>query len=478
MISPKLLVLLQNFSKNDRNSFDKYLQSPFYNENLDLKKLFKLIDLQLSKSNVDIKENRELDKKIVWKKIRESSPYQDVQMRRICSDLIKKTYHFIAYKQFKKKPLNELTYLFPVVNTPQLSKHFSGIIRQIDVLQQKSNLRNADYHYDNYEIEYNKFTNLENTNKKITTFENLENADFHLDCFYICKKLKNYCDVLAYKNMFALKPQIDLLPSFFESLPESKFLLQPEINSYYLISKMLLNTEDIIFYKQVKSTLEKNVEIFPQQELKTLYIYLINYCILTKINNGLSDFYTELFDLFKIVIEKEIMFTNNILDPQDYKNIITVGLHIKEFDWTENFIQNYTTRLPEESQDNDLNYNLAKIYFHKGEYEKVIEQLREVEYKNLSYALGGKLMLLKTYYELDELEPLSSLLDSYSIYLRRNKLISREFKQQYLNVLRFTRKLSSLAPYDKPGIQKLKTQINNCKALAAKKWLLEKVEAL
>ena len=87
-------------------------------------------------------------------------------------------------------------------------------------------------------------------------------------------------------------------------------------------------------------------------------------------------------------------------------------------------------------------------------------------------------MLLKTYYELDEWNPLSSLLDSFSIYLRRNKQIPREKKQQYLNVLRFTRKLSFLAPYDKKGLQKLKDQINNCKALAAKKWLLEKVEEM
>ena len=139
---------------------------------------------------------------------------------------------------------------------------------------------------------------------------------------------------LAYKNMFALKPQINLLPSFFESLPQSKFLQQPEINSYYMISKMLLHTEDIKYFQEVKNILEQNDHIFPKQELKTLYIYLINYCILTKINNGQSEFYNELFDLFKIVIEKEIMFTKGILDPRYYKNIITVGLHIKEFDWT------------------------------------------------------------------------------------------------------------------------------------------------
>ena len=76
----------------------------------------------------------------------------------------------------------------------------------------------------------------------------------------------------------------------------------------------------------------------------------------------------------------------------------------------------------------------------------MIEQLQEVEYKNHVYALGGKLTLLKTYYELKEYIALDSLTDSFRIYIRRNKIISREVKQQYLNVLRFVKKLSSTIP--------------------------------
>ncbi|HFC00061.1 MAG TPA: hypothetical protein ENJ53_04570 [Phaeodactylibacter sp.] len=92
--------------------------------------------------------------------------------------------------------------------------------------------------------------------------------------------------------------------------------------------------------------------------------------------------------------------------------------------------------------------------------------------------MGGRLMLLKTYYELKEFDALESLLDSYRIYLIRNKLISKKVRQQLMNGIRFTRKLASLAPYDKAGLQKVKNQIDSCKALAAKKWLLEKVAEL
>ena len=86
-------------------------------------------------------------------------------------------------------------------------------------------------------------------------------------------------------------------------------------------------------------------------------------------------------------------------------------------------------------------------------------------------------MLLKTYYELEEILAMDSLIDSFRIYLRRNKLISKEVKQRYLNVLRFVKKLSN-TPNDVAAIEKVKKQIHDCKALADKNWILEKVEEL
>lgn len=476
MISSKLLMLLHSFSRSELKSFFKFIQSPFHNENKDLVKLFEIINKEIKKSNWNINnENSNLDKNVIWKKIKGQEKFQDEQMRRISSDLIKKVYNFLSYNEFKKNPLDELIFLLPTINNPSLNKHFTGVVRQVDSIQNKSKLQNAKFHFSKFKIEYQRHLNSEKNTKKLPDFENLEKADYHLDAYYIFNKLKNYCDFLVYKNITATNPKIHLFPDFLDNLKTSPYIEEPCIQSYFYIVSMLLHPEDESFFQNAKKILEQNHEQFTIQELNTIYIYLKNYCIVTKINNGKSEYFIELFNIYKILLEKEINFIDGMLDPQDYKNIITVALHIKEFDWVENFIRDYTQRLPKQNQDNDLSYNLAKVYFHKEEYEKVIEQLREVEYKNLSYTMGGRLMLLKTYYELNELSALESLLDSYSIYLRRNKLISKEVKQQLMNGIRFTRKLASLPAYDKKGVQKLKEQIISCKALAAKKWLLEKV---
>jgi len=478
MISQKLLSLLQSFSKSEMKSFSKFLRSPFHNENEELVQLFNLINLEFQKTAIDINENSQFEKNVVWFKIKKNEPYKDEQLRRLCSDLTKQAYSFLAHKNLKENPINEIVYLLPEINTPKLNKHFAGTIRQAIQIQNKSKLKNADYHFSEYKINFQQYVNVEKNTPNLPNFKYIEKADYHLDAYYILNKLKNYCDFLIYKNIITVNPSIYLFPNFLENLKSSPYIEEPCIKVYYNIVSMLISPEEESFYHNAKKISEENFDSFSHQELNTIYIYLKNYCIDTKINKGKSEYFHELFAISKTLLKKEINFTNGMIRQQDYKNIITVGLHIKEFDWTENFIQKYTNRLPKESQDSDLSYNLAKVHFHKKEYEKVIEKLRFVEYKTLPYTMGGRLMLLKTYYELKELDALESLLDSYSIYLRRNKFISREVKQQLMNGIRFTRKLSSLAPYDKRGIQKLKDQINNCKALAAKKWLIEKVDEL
>jgi len=152
MISQKLLMLLQNFSKSEFRGFHKFLESSFHNENQDLVKLFKIIEPQLQKSKVSNKENSQLRKKIIWKKIKGDKPFLDEQLRRICSDLTKKAYQFLAYNEFKKNPMDELIYLLPTINTPSLNKHFVRLTRQADFIQKKSTLKNANYHFSKFNI--------------------------------------------------------------------------------------------------------------------------------------------------------------------------------------------------------------------------------------------------------------------------------------------------------------------------------------
>ncbi len=472
MLSDKLISLLKSFSKNDLNRFEKYLLSPFFNENKEQIKFFNILNAQLRNPEKDIQKLR---KNEVWSGLFKEKPYNDTTFRRICSDLTQLALQYLALKEYKKQSLTIEQHMLLATNTPKLEKHYNGILRKVRSRQSTSLSRDVDFHFNSFRIELNCHKNLEFLGKKRSDFSNFEKSDYHLDCFYIIQKLKNYCDFLGYKNFIQIDVEINLFPTFLKYIENSVFIEEATVQAFFLVSKMLLDPEEEEIYHNLKTVLSSRSKEFSADDLKLLYIHLRNYCIDTKINAGRSDYFRELFDLYKNQVKLGIILEDNIISPQSYKNIITVALHIKEFEWVKDFIQNYTELLPPENQDNDRNYNLAKVYFHQKQYEKVIEQLREVEYKNVIYSLGGKLMLLKTYFELDEFLALDSLVDSFRIYLRRSSKIPKEVKQQYMNVLRFTKRLSVMQPGDQKGLMRIKNQVINCKALAAKRWLMEKI---
>ncbi|MBK9016821.1 MAG: hypothetical protein IPM82_23690 [Saprospiraceae bacterium] len=414
----------------------------------------------------------------MWQKLFPGTAYDDVRFRRLCSDLMRLAMDFTAYNQYVSNPATGQVFLLHALASTRLEKHFDGVLRQVELSQEKAGLRDADFHYLSYMLHRRRHEHLEHISPKTAAFDPIEKADFHLDCYYFAKKLEHYCDALGYRNMVSETAKVSLFPDFLKYLEKSIYLSEPVVRAWYLVARMMLRPDEAHFFQEMKLLLETQAPSFQPKELQTLFIHSMNYCIDTKINHGREDYYGELFSLYRIALDREIIFDNGELNPHHYKNIITISLHIRELDWTENFIRDYTHRLPKSDQENALNYNLAHVYFYQKHYDRVIELLREVEYQTIAYSLGSRMLLMRTYFELREDQALDSLIDSYSIFLRRNRLISRDVKQQYLNMLRFTRKLFLLAPFDKKGIEKTRQEIENCKSLAAKKWLLEKAGAL
>jgi len=84
-------------------------------------------------------------------------------------------------------------------------------------------------------------------------------------------------------------------------------------------------------------------------------------------------------------------------------------------------------------------------------------------------------MLLKIFYETNEKEALHSQIASFSIFLKRNKLIANNVRESYQNFVTFLNKLIKNNP--SKSIQ-LKKDIKAAKLLMYKNWLLEKLALL
>ncbi len=470
MKKPKFLSLLQSFDASALRRFRKYLCSPLYNEQQQLVALFDFCKARLAEP---------WDKQAAWQVLYgQDKPFEDLALRRMLSKLNKLAEDFLAQEFFHASPAALAHWKLEALNRAALTKHFKAVLREAQSLHNRPQVRQPLFHYYKQRLALQEYRHSELLNPRKPLMSALEQADFSLDCYYISQKLKNYCEMLGYAQMQAQKPQIHLPPHMMDYLQNSVFLEDGVVKAYYLAARMLEEPEQEASFVALRQMLDEVYQNFAVAELETLFIHLMNYCIYEKINKGHTQYFMELLSLYRSALQYGILEKRGVFDPFHYKNIITVALHVGEADWVEEFIEEYTERLPEAERENARTYNLAKVYFYRKEYDKVVRQLHAVEYSDLFYALGSRLMLLKTYYELGEDMALESLIDSFRIYLLRNKLISRDVRRQYMKVLRFVRKMFYMSPHDKAAIQKLRQEVIEAPHLADKKWILEKVEEL
>ncbi|MGB0931335.1 MAG: hypothetical protein ACPGVB_11190, partial [Chitinophagales bacterium] len=101
-----------------------------------------------------------------------------------------------------------------------------------------------------------------------------------------------------------------------------------------------------------------------------------------------------------------------------------------------------------------------------------------VEYTDPYYHIDTKILLMRCYYELEEVIPLFNLIDTIRAYIRRNKQISKSYKNNYLNFFKFVKKLVRIKMGSKKTIEDLKEEIDQTPNFDGASWLYEKIKEL
>lgn len=473
MFSEKLVSLLANFSKVERNRFRKYLLSPYLNEQEDATRLFDYIDRHLRAPSGIFDATKEQ----VWKALYPAIKFDDSHLRRLASDLNQLALKFLVAEMRHQTPIEEALDLQKALEKLPLKKQLAGVERQLQQMLEDAEGQSAEYLLARFRMHHHIF---QRASKAVTTtgyIDKMAPADFYLECYYLVQKLKFYIAWLQFSGVRTTEKEISFIPGFWEYTEEERFRHVPIIAVYKRVVKCFTEQDEEEHFHALLADLERYARQLTQENLQECYYMAQNYCAL-KINQGKTDYYSTYFGLQKKAVQLNLLLENRELSEAVFKNIITSGLRVGEFAWTENFIQEYHPYLPVGIRENARTFNLANLYSHQKKHARVIELLSNVEYSDLVYALGSKLILLRTYYESREYLALDSLIDSFRIFVRRNKSMSKSLKREYLNFLNFLSKIAA-AKNGKPlNIKSLETKIKEAPHVTSKKWLLEKIDEL
>ncbi len=476
MKKSKLFAIFQSLTAAEHRQLKKFTRSPFFNKKEEVIALcdYLIKNAPKNPSEIDAWADKKMDKQVVFQKIfRKQNAYDDLKMRHLMSDTFKLLTTFIAYLNYSQTA--EPFHLLSAYRTRQLNKHFETTL---DVLQKKQNNLLADdtFFYQQYFLASEKNHFLEKQHQRHIE-PNLQQLSDHLDEFYLAKKLKCYCSMLSYQNLFSVDYQLDLVDELNNYLAKNWQKYPTIIGIYYHALLTLLEPQEAKHFQQLKDLLQEKHQQIALSELQDMFVLARNYCI-KRLNRGDTIYLKELFELYQTELERGSILENGFLPALIYKNIAAVSINLQEYDWTEGFLEEYKNKIPLKYQENTYCYCLAQWYFVKKQYEEVVPLLQQIEYKELFLSLDARRLLLKTYYELDEEESLFSLIDSFRIFLRRKDHMTYH-RNSYLNLLKFVQQLKKLGkhtPNLQAQLQQIQEQITQTKELVDKRWLLEKVE--
>jgi len=468
MRDTKLYKAIDQLSGHELNRLHKFVISPYFNRSKAIINLFEWIKDDL-KQPKDLK----LSKEDLWMLCFGNKNYDDGRFRKLQSDLLRLIEDYYAQETFEANPIHKAKYLLDAIYQKSLYDLQKSTLKTAKDLAEGQVLKPASYYYYKYEIEQSTF-NLNRNQIERSSKSNIEEIAENLDRFYLAEKLRYYCTILNHQHLADLNYKMLFIDEIIEHVESNDYTDTPPIIIYHQILLSYKEPDERKHYDSIKKLIEKHIHIFPETEVSEILDSALNYCI-KRMNAGESEFVREAFELYRDWIKRGLLQVRGKIDPFHFKNIVTAGLRLSEFDWIEDFIHKYSLVLDEKFRENAVTFNLAQLYFYKKDYPKVISQLSQVEYDDITYNLNSKTLLMASYYELDEIEALGSLLDTFRVYLSRNKEIPPTRRKHYLNTISIVRKLAKIVHGDSKEIEKLKKEIENTQGVVSKNWILEKL---
>ncbi|MCB9283200.1 MAG: hypothetical protein H6563_03930 [Lewinellaceae bacterium] len=468
MRQSKLLDLLRTLSTRQISRLEEYLASPFFNKNEDLLAFFRFL-----KNYAPDFAHADLEKSHLLKKGMAGKRTDAKRLAYWMSDLLKLTENFLTAEvlldddQLTNRTLLEIYY------DRGLYKHYKAVLEKAERQLAEYPYRNTEFYHLQFQLKQLQYAHSDQSQR--TFNPDLQEAANTLDVYYLVEKLRLACAMVNLVQLLNVDYDLSWTEEVLNALEKSPDLQTPAIRVYLAMYQMLKHPEAPANYSKAKEALWAHSGQFDKTELAILSGALFNFC--SRRINRYNDpfFWKEYLEVGKFLLQKELILDDGRLSPWLYKNLVTAGLQLEDLEWTADFIQSYKDRLPESYQEPLYEYNLAHYYYHLQRYDEAQHTLLQVEFRDVFLALSTRSLLVKIFYETDQIELLFSHLEAFRVYMLRNKLLPASNRKQVQQFIDFTRKLARI---DKPEAEKLpelEAKLPDASEVLHREWLLEKI---
>ncbi|MEM1321921.1 MAG: hypothetical protein AAGG75_16795 [Bacteroidota bacterium] len=457
--------MLRYFSRSEFNRLRLFVDSPFFNKNAKLRKLIQYIDQYVPQF-----DQQDFTYENAYRFVIGKEAYQKEVITKLLSKLFDLTEQFVFHDQLKKDSTAKKLALLKFYNQHNLINYFKSCHKQLNKTQQASTIKDEHWAFHQLQIEHEYAHFLSANSDHGTGDINLQATNDALDHFFIQKKLKYFCFIKNRERLVNLPYQL----TFEKAVNEHIKNVEPNVLIWKNAFDLLCIPDAMENYQQLKANLLQYADQIGTSDKRVLYTYLQN---ATKY--AFDDYSEELFALYKIQLRQGLLYENDYLLPITFKNIVSLALHLKQYEWTEEFILTHHHNILPSHKDSTGIYLLCKalFYFAKKNYSQALEELNQARIHNLYAKLEERRLRLKIYLELDYRSLFEDGVNSSRKFLSEHRTqIASYYLKASRNFLNIIFQLFNAAQYDRPRFDKLRKQVAAMDILPEKEWIIEKID--
>lgn len=461
-----LYELLLTLSKAELRSFGKFVRSPFFTHRLEMERMYACL------ARCRYRDTALPDKPALFKKTFPGRTYDDLLLRATMSDLRELMDEFLIWQKMRADEVRSKLALASEFRERNLAKRFHQTARKVQAQLENDKVRNAEYHRKalDCQVEMAQFQVRTTRTGELP----LQAISDSLDTLYLAEKLRHACTQRSHQAVYKTAYGFGLLPAVLDEVEGGGYLEVPAIALYYFCYRFQTEQYSLPYFQKFRAELQQSEQLFPDAELKNLYLLAINFCI-RKLNEGNEPFIREGWELYREGLDKGFLLEHRRLSPFAFNNIAAFGIRLGKFEEVETFIRQYRHFLEPAQQESFVSFNLARLEYARHNYHAAMRLLQTADFRDLVNNLIVKTMLLKIYYAIGEFDLLESHLDTFRIFIRRRE-VSDYHRRNYLNIITLTKKLMALTPGDKREKAALRQEIIATEVLTEREWLLAQLD--
>ncbi len=470
MYKNRFVKLMKTFSSYDLKQFERFLHSPYHNRSQQCIDVFESLKYYLNRATAKPFTKGELSERV----FKDTKKINTLEV--VLSKLTRLAEDFIVLERLNRQPYMKQHLLLDELLERQNLEYCEQILNNNVNRHANIKQRGEQFYFERYLLVNNRYSCTILRNER-NAWKNLNELTHALDEFYLVNRLKLMCEIESYikryliaQNDYEIKPTTELLKT--NGVTEN-----PMIALQHAMLLTIRHEEEADFQKLL-NLLDRYYLNIPKNELLNLYSTITNFCIRKSIQ-GHTKYTSILFTIYKKQAEQGVLSNSKYVPVQLIKNIVSVSATIGEYEWAKQFLEIHINDVNPDVQESVYHYNKAMLAFYQKDFQSAMEHLNQTEKMDLSFELGRKTVLLRTYYELKESLAFDALCKSFREYVHSQKGMPTRLKKAYVNFTSVLRKIELIR--QQGGHEKilpLMEKINSYEFLTNKPWLIEKLKEL